>query len=44
MGRAKVRGYVDVVITHPDYTEEEMERLLQDEKEKSEKLKEWPKM
>ena len=44
MGRVKVRAYVDVVRTHPEYTDEEREQLLKEETEKSAKLTEWQKM
>ena len=36
-------GLIAIDISFPNYTEEEMEQLLQDEKEKSAKLTEWQK-
>ena len=44
MGRIKVNSYLDVVVTHPELSEDELEKLNQEEKEKSGQLVEWPKM
>lgn len=42
MARTKVRCYLDVIITHPDMTAEELEAEIQKAKEESEKLTDWP--
>lgn len=39
-----MKKYLDTVILHPEETKEEKLKLLQEEKEKSEQLTDWPKM
>lgn len=34
--------YPDVVLTHPDLTEEELEKLVKEHLEKCKGIKEWP--
>lgn len=42
MARAKIRCYLDVIVSHPDMTPEEREKEIQRLDEESDKLKEWP--
>lgn len=44
MGRIVMVPYRDIVVTHPNYTDEELDKMLREEKEKSAKLTDWPKM
>lgn len=44
MGRNKVNTYLDVVHTHPDFTDEELEQFIQEEERKSAELTDWEKM
>ncbi len=41
MRRIKVRHYLDVVLSHPEYTAEELEAIIEKEEKECEKLTEW---
>lgn len=43
MGKMKVR-YLDVIISHPGLSAEELEQLIKTAEEESEKMTEWPRI
>ncbi len=43
MGKMKVR-YLDIIISHPDLSAEELEQLIKTAEEESEKMTEWPRI
>ena len=42
MERTKIRHYLDVVLSHPEYTAEELDAIIEKEEKECEKLTEWP--
>lgn len=42
MRRIKIDYYLDVIVTHPENSPEDLEKYIQEEKEKSSELTEWP--
>lgn len=41
MGRVKVRSYKDIILSHPELTAEELDKIIQEE-EACKELTEWP--
>ncbi len=41
MRRTRINCYLDVIVTHPELTPEERERLIEEEEKKSKELTEW---
>lgn len=44
MGRNRINSYLDIVVTHPEMTEEELDDLIKEEEKKSAQLTDWQKM
>lgn len=44
MGRNRINMYLDIVVLHPELSDEELDELIEEEKEKTKQLTEWEKM
>ncbi len=42
MGRVKVRSYKDIILSHPELTAEELDKIIQEEEKSCKELTEWP--
>lgn len=43
MGRIKL-NYLDVIVSYPDLSTEELDRMIKQAEEESEKMTEWPRI
>lgn len=41
MRRKNINCYLDVIVTHPELTPEELDQLIEEEEKKSKELTEW---